>query len=82
MQRTLTVIAYALLSIAALALLTLLIVFPLLGTEGGGYTLYAMRRPVAVTRGEYRFVMGLFAAWVLGSVGGVALLVARSSLRK
>ena len=52
MQRTLTVIAYALLSMAALALLTLLIVFPLLGTEGGDYTLYAMRRPVAVTRGE------------------------------
>lgn len=82
MHRTLTLTAYALFAIAAIAFAALLIVFPQVGTEGGTHTLYAMRRPVPVSRGEYLMVIGLLAGSALGAIGGVTALMLRSLARK
>lgn len=82
MQRALPIIAYALFAIAAIAFAALLVVFPRVGTEGGTYTLYAMRRPVAVTHSEYSLVMGLLAGSALGVVGGIAALTLRSLITR
>lgn len=61
-----------LLVIGGLSFIWMLIVFPMVGTESGSYRLYALRRPVAVTRDEYALVMGLLGTGVLGSIlGGV-----------
>ena len=80
MQRALLIVGYALLAIAAIAFTGLLIVLPLVGTEGGAYTLYAMRRPVPVTRGEYLLVQGLLAGAIGGAIGGVITLALRSRI--
>jgi len=82
MQRALSIIAYALFAIAAIAFVVLLIVFPLVGTENGTHTLYALRRPVAVTHSEYLLVMGLLAGSVLGAIGGIAALTLRSIVHR
>ena len=82
MQRALLIVGYALLAIAAIAFTGLLIVLPLVGTEGGAYTLYAMRRPVTVTHREYLLVMALLAASVLGAIGGVAAMTLRACVRR
>ena len=78
MQRALSIIAYVLFAIAAIAFVALLIVFPQVGTENGTYILYAMRRPVAVTHREYLLVMALLAGSVLGAIGGVVAMTLRS----
>jgi hypothetical protein len=78
MQRALSIIAYALFAIAATGFTALLIVFPQVGTENGTHTLYALRRPVAVTHEQYLLVMGLLAGTVLGAIGGVAAMTLRA----
>jgi len=80
MQRTLSLIAYTLFALAALAFIALLVIFPQVGSEGGTHTLYAMRRPVPVTRGEYLLVLGLLAGAILGVIGGVIALALRSRI--
>lgn len=82
MRRALSIIAYALFAIAMIAFAALLIVFPQVGTEGGTHTLYALRRPVAVTHREYLLVIALLAGSVLGAIGGVAVLMLRACVRR
>ena len=82
MQRALSIIAYAMFSIAMIAFAALLIVFPQVGTEDGTHILYALRRPVAVTHREYLLVMALLAGSMLGAIGGIAALMLRSCVRR
>ena len=82
MQRALSIIAYAMFSIAMIAFAALLIVFPQVGTEDGTHILYALRRPVTVTHREYLLVMALLAASVLGAIGGVAAMTLRACVRR
>mgnify|MGYP005857383607 CR=1 FL=1 len=82
MRRALSFIAYALFAIAAIGFVALLIVFPQVGTENGTHTLYALRRPVAVTHREYLLVMALLAGLALGAIGSVAVLMLRACVRR
>lgn len=82
MQRALSIIACALFAIAAIAFVVLLIVFPQVGTENGTHILYALRRPVPVSRDEYLLVMGLLAASVLGAIGGIVATTLRACVRR
>jgi len=82
MQRALSISAYGLFALAAIAFVSLLIVFPQVGTENGTHVLYAMRRPVPVSRDEYLLVMALLAGSVLGAIGGIAALTLRSIVHR
>lgn len=76
-HRMLTGCMYAGFAVAALAVAALLVVFPTLGTPGGEYTLYALRRPVPVTAGEFRLAVGLFLAAGGGSAVGIVAALSR-----
>ncbi|MBI1367102.1 MAG: hypothetical protein GC162_00460 [Planctomycetes bacterium] len=75
MRNGLRITGYLLLFIAAAALVALLVIVPMVGTPGGTHTLYVMRRPVAVTAGEFQLVMTLLAMVGVGSLGGMLCLM-------
>lgn len=79
-KRLLTILTYGQLGIAGIALITLLVVFPMVGTEDGTYMLYAMRRTIPVTYREYVLVMGLFASVLAGLLGAALTTIIRLSI--